>query len=107
MRTPAFAGACAIENLEKKMKLKNLIGLSSALCLCVQLCGTARAQETNQSPDFAAQLKQMQEAFEKRQQEMENRFEQRIAAQDAEIQALKEQLTARTNPPPAVELATA
>ena len=70
------------------MKLKRILGWSSALCLCVPLCGIARAQETNQPADFGQRLKQMQE-----------QFERKTAAQDAEIEALKQQLAGTaTNP---------
>jgi hypothetical protein len=55
------------------MKLKKILGWSSALCLCVP--GIAQAQETNQPADFDQRLKQMQEKFEQREREMEARFE--------------------------------
>jgi hypothetical protein len=85
------------------MKLKKIRGWSSALCLCVPLCGIAQAQETNQPADLDQRLIQMQEKFEQREREMEARFNQKIAAQDAEIEALKKQRTVTaTNSPPAV-----
>ncbi len=58
------------------MKLKNILGWSSALCLSAMV---AQAQETN---------------WDKRLQEMQERFDKKIAAQDAEIEALKTQLRA-------------
>jgi hypothetical protein len=83
------------------MKLKTILGWSSALCLCVPLCGSVRAQETNQPADVDQRLKQWQEIFEKRQHEMQEQFERKTAAQDAEIEALKRQLAGTaTNPPP-------
>jgi hypothetical protein len=45
----------------------------------------------------------MQESFEQREREMEARFDKKSAAQDAEIEVLKQQLAgAATNPPPVV-----
>ena len=83
------------------MKLKKILGWSSALCLCATI---AQAQETNQPADFDQRLIQMQEKFEQREREMEARFNKKITAQDAEIEALKKQLAGpATNPPvPAV-----
>ena len=83
------------------MKLKNILGWSSALCLSAMI---AQAQETNQPADFDQRLKQMQESFEQRQQAMEKKFEDKIAAQDAVIESLKQQLASKpTNAPaPAV-----
>jgi len=77
------------------MKLEKILGWSSALCLCVPLCGIAQAQETNQPADFDQRLIQMQEKFEQREREMEARFNKKITAQDAEIEALKKQLAGR------------
>ena len=48
------------------MKLKKLLGVSSALCLCVTM---AQAQETNEVEQLKQQLRQMQESFEKVQNE--------------------------------------
>jgi hypothetical protein len=83
------------------MKLEKILGWSSALCLCVPLCGIAQAQETNQPADFDQRLIQMQEKSEQREREMEARFNQKIAAQDAEIEALKKQLAGKATNPPA------
>ncbi|MGA2280478.1 MAG: hypothetical protein ABSG80_09275 [Verrucomicrobiota bacterium] len=83
------------------MKLKKNLGWSSALCLCVPLCGIAQAQETNQPADFDQRLIQMQERFEQREREMEARFDKKTAAQDAEIEALKQQLAGTATNPPA------
>jgi len=89
------------------MILKKLLGVPSALCLCVPLCGIALAQETNKPADFDQRLKQMQEMFEQRERAMEARFEKKIAAQDAEIDALKRQIAGRlANPPPSVAAAS-
>jgi hypothetical protein len=79
------------------MKLKRILGWSSALCLCATI---AQAQETNQPADLDQRLIQMQEKFEQREREMEARFDKKTAAQDAEIEALKKQLAGTaTNPP--------
>ena len=83
------------------MKLKRILGWPSALCLCVPLCGIAQAQETNQPADFDQRLKQMQESFEKREQALERKFEQKTAEQDAEIEALKRQIAGAPVHPPA------
>lgn len=47
----------------------------------------------------------MQESFEQREREMEARFDQKIAAQDAEIEALKKQLAGTATNPPASTIA--
>ena len=86
------------------MKLKNLTGVSSALCLCANI---AQAQETNQPADVDQRLKQMQEMFEKREQALEKRFEEKTAAQDAEIEALKKQIAGKPANPPAAPGAVA
>jgi len=67
------------------MKLKNLLGMSSALCLCVPMSGTAQAKETNEVEQLKQQLRQMQEGFEKVQRE-----------QSAQINALTQKLEAFT-----------
>jgi hypothetical protein len=86
------------------MKLKTVLGWSSALCLSAM---TAQAQETNQPADFNQRLIQMQEKFEQREREMEARFDKKITAQDAEIEALKKQLAGTgTNPPASVVAGT-
>ena len=83
------------------MKLKNLLGVSSALCLCTTVA--LAEQVTNNPADFDQRLKQMQEMFEQREQAMEARFEKKIAAQDEVIHSLQQQVGMRqTNPPPAV-----
>ncbi len=71
------------------MKLNNLMGLSSALCLGVM---SSQAQETNQPADFDQRLKQMQSMFEQHERELEARFEKKIAAQDEVIHALQQRL---------------
>jgi len=84
------------------MKLKKILGWSSALCLCAMI---AQAQETNQPADLDQRLIQMQEKFEQREQEMEARFDKKTAAQDAEIEALKKQLAGTATNPPALAVA--
>ena len=58
--------------LEKKMKLKNILGWSSALFLSAII---AQAQETNDSAKFNQQLQELQEKFEKQQGELRESFE--------------------------------
>src|ERR1039458_6536244 len=84
------------------MKLKKILGWSSALCLCATV---AQAQETNQPADLDQRLIQMQEKFEQREREMEARFDKKTAAQDAEIEALKKQLAGTATNPPAPAVA--
>ena len=60
------------------MKLKNLLGLSSALCLSAL---TLQAQETNQIEQLQKQLKQTQESFERQQREMRESFEKMMRDQ--------------------------
>ena len=91
----------------EKMKLKTILGLSSALCLCVTI---AQAQETNESAsaslqrDEVGQLKQqllqMQESFEKTQNEQR----QQIEALTKKLDELtkQQQVTAASAPPVAV-----
>src|SRR5438477_12253295 len=83
------------------MKLKNLLGWSSALCLSVAI---VQAQETNEVEKINKQLKQLQDSFEKQQREMKESFDRMLREQQAQIEALKKQLEAsKTNvPPPAV-----
>jgi hypothetical protein len=85
------------------MKLKKLLGVSSALLLCAN---SAPAQETNQTVSVEQQLKQMQEKFEQQERELEARFEKKIAAQDAEISALKKQVAGGAASPPATPATT-
>src|ERR1043166_1887523 len=77
------------------MKLKYLLGWSSALFLSIAV---AQAQETNQSDQLDQKLKQMQEKFEQQQREMRESFEKMIREQQAEIEVLKKRVaTAPTN----------
>ena len=85
------------------MKLKKILGVSSALCLCATVA--LAEQETNQPLNVEQQLKQMQQMFEQREQALEARFEKKIAAQDAEIDALKKQIAAVPANPPAMSAA--
>src|SRR6266576_2906906 len=87
------------------MKLKNLLGLSSTLCLSAL---ALQAQETNQIEQLQKQLKQTQESFERQQREMRERFEKMIRDQQAQIEVLKKQFaTVPTNAPAAAPTETA
>src|SRR6266576_1171156 len=87
------------------MKLKNLLGLSSTLCLSAL---ALQAQETNQIEQLQKQLKQTQESFERQQREMRERFEKMIRDQQAQIEVLKKQFaTVPTNAPAAATTETA
>jgi hypothetical protein len=77
----------AFENI---MKLKTILGLSSALCLCVTI---AQAQETNEMEQLKQQLRQMQENLEKR----EAKDRQQIEALTKRLDALMAQPTAAAN----------
>jgi hypothetical protein len=82
------------------MKLKNLLGWSSALCLGAS---ALQAQEANVNDKVSQQLKEMQEKFEKQQREMRENFEKLVRDQQAQIDALKKQLEAsKTNAPPVI-----
>ena len=70
------------------MKLKYLLGWSSALCLSALV---AQAQETNEVEKLNQKLKQIQETFEKQQREMKESFERMLHEQQAQIEALKQQ----------------
>ena len=85
------------------MKLKTILGWSSALCLCATV---AQAQETNQPADFNRRLIQMQERFEQRERELEAHFDKKTAAQDAEIEALKKQIAGTQANPAAIAAST-
>jgi uncharacterized membrane-anchored protein YhcB (DUF1043 family) len=87
----------------KNMKLKQILGWSSALCLSAM---TAQAQETNQPADFDQRLIQMQERFEQRERELEAHFDKKTAAQDAEIDALKKQIAGTQANPAAIAAST-
>src|ERR1035437_10481378 len=79
------------------MRLKKCV-----LILSVSLCASGlRAQETNEVVQLKEQMQQMQKGFEKREQDMEARFEKKFTAQDAVIESLKEKLAVMpTSPPP-------
>ena len=72
------------------MKLKNLLGVSSALCLCVTI---AQAQETNEVEQLKQQLQQMQENFEK----IETEQQRQIDALQKQLKALAQKQVAVTN----------
>ena len=86
--------------LKKNMKLRNLLGWSSALCLSVTL---VQAQEANQVEQLKKQLQLMQENFEKVQREQRQQIESLTKQLDevvkrqtaeAEKKKLEEQLAA-------------
>src|SRR5437762_176615 len=82
------------------MKLKNLLGWSSALCLSAAM---VQAQEATDAEKFNKQLKQMQENFEKQQRDLRESFERMLREQQAQIDALKKQVEmSRTSAPPAI-----
>jgi hypothetical protein len=78
------------------MKLRILLGWSSALCLSAFV---AQAQETNSNEKFDAQIKQLQDKFEKQQQEMRQNFERMLREQQQQIEELKKQISSTTNAP--------
>jgi hypothetical protein len=82
------------------MKLKKILGWSSALCLCVPLCGIAQAQETNEVEQLKQQLQQMQENFER----VENQQHRQIEVLTKKLDELtkQQQVTAASAPPVAV-----
>ena len=83
------------------MKLKNLLGMSSALCLCINI---AQAQETNEVEQLKQQLRQMQENFEK----VQNEQRQQINALTQKLEELSKQQQAAamvvTSAPPATAI---
>jgi hypothetical protein len=92
------------------MKLKSLLGWSSALLLSASI---APAQETNSSEKFDKQLQELQdrfekqqrelrESFEKQQRDMRESFEKLLREQQSQIEALKKQIAVGpTNAPAA------
>ena len=72
------------------MKLKTILGLSSALCLCAVV---AQAQETNVVEQLKQQLRQMQENFEK----TENEQRQQIEGLQKQVETLQQNQTATQN----------
>src|SRR5438105_3873658 len=85
---------CPREFERFEMKIRNLLGWSSALCLGIS---TLQAQEANQLDKVNQQLKQMQENFAKQQREMKENFERLVREQQAQIDALKKQIANATN----------
>src|SRR5437867_2726086 len=90
------------------MKLKNLLGWCSALCLSAII---AQAQETNQIEQLKQQLQQMQENFERAQREQRQQIETltkkldeltKQQSVDVEKKKLEQQLAAelQSNLPP-------
>ncbi len=80
------------------------MGVSSALCLSAIIAQAQSATASKRSVDgetnLSVQLQQMQEKFEKQNQELREKFEQTLAAQQAQIDALKKQVaTAPANLP--------
>ncbi len=76
--------------------MKRFLGWSSALCLAAV---TLSAQETNQLQRLELRLQQMQDSFELQQRAMREDFERRVREQQAQIDALKQQLETATNAP--------
>ena len=72
------------------MKLKNLLGVSSALCLCANVM---QAQETNEVEQLKQQLQQMQANFEK----IETEQQRQIVALQKQLDALAQKPIAVTN----------
>ena len=72
------------------MKLKNLLGASSALCLCMNL---APAQETNEVEQLKQQLQQMQANFEK----IETEQQRQIGALQKQLESLAQKQVVVTN----------
>src|SRR5258708_2003402 len=86
-----------VRSFSKKMKLKRVLGWSSALCLSALI---AQAQETNDVEKINQQLKQLQQSFEKQQREMKENFDRMLREQQQQIEGLKRELEAsRTNAP--------
>jgi hypothetical protein len=83
-------------SFEENMKLRNLLGWSSALCLSAIF---TQAQETSNADKVEAQIKQLQNKFEKQQQEMRQIFERMLREQQQQIEELKKQISASTNAP--------
>jgi hypothetical protein len=71
------------------MKSKFIMGLCSALFAGATL---VQAQETNQLEKFNQQLKEMQDKFDKQQQEMRENLEKLVREQQAQINALTNQI---------------
>ena len=72
------------------MKLKNLLGVSSALCLCANVM---QAQETNEVEQLKQQLQQMQANFEK----IETEQQRQIVALQKQLDMLAQKQSAVTN----------
>jgi len=72
------------------MKLKNLLGVSSALCLCANVM---QAQETNEVEQLKQQLQQMQANFEK----IETEQQRQIVALQKQLDMLAQKQIAVTN----------
>ena len=72
------------------MKLKTLLGVSSAFCLCVTI---AQAQETNVVEQLQQQLRQMQERFEN----IETEQQRQIATLQKQVELLSQKQIAATN----------
>src|SRR5882672_2117355 len=81
----------------EKMKIRNILEWSCALCLSALV---AQAQEANPNEKLEKKLKEMQESFDKQQREMRESFERMLRQQQEEIDKLKKQVTAPpTNAP--------
>ena len=89
------------------MKLKNLLGVSSALCLGAIIAQAQSVTASQRSADgetnLSGQLRQMSEKFEKQNRELRENFERTLAAQQSQIDTLKKQIAAvPTNLPPLI-----
>src|SRR5476649_1846036 len=73
---------CVASDWRRNMKLKKILGWSSALCLCATI---VQAQETNEVEQLKRQMQQLQESFAKQQ-----------AGQQKQIEALTKKLDALT-----------
>jgi hypothetical protein len=83
------------------MKLKKILGWSSALCLCATV---AQAQETNEVEQLKRQMQQLQESFAKQQAEQQKQIE----ALAQKLDSVLKQQTAQSgsNQPSSTVLAT-
>src|SRR5882672_9029777 len=84
------------------MKLKLIIGLSSALCLSAMI---VQAQETNEVEQLKRQLRQMQESFEKTKNEQQQQIEALTQKLDSLAKAKPPAELSATNSPPLPEKA--
>src|ERR1051326_8552051 len=84
----------------KNMKLRNLLGWSSALCLSAIVAQAQETTVTNITDTFERKLKEMQDRFDRQQREMKEQFDKKLQEQRQEIDALKKQLGQSPSQPP-------